>query len=256
MQIDWVTVAAQIVNFLILVWLLHRVLYRPLNRALVERAEAVRRQLAETAAARHEAEAEAAAHRAAIRTVEAEREARLAEAEAEAEALRGEMTRRAHEEIAAHRAAWAEQMEEERAAFLDRLRRRAGGAFVALARNALAELSDRDLVDQIARVFARRLAALEIGERAQLAAAAEAGAAVEVLSTFPLSPEAQAIVAEAVERLIGRRDPAFRVEPELDCGVLLAVGARHVGWTLGEHLDAFEDEIARLLDSAAPEPAA
>ncbi|MER2603590.1 MAG: F0F1 ATP synthase subunit B, partial [Candidatus Competibacter phosphatis] len=29
MQIDWFTVAAQIVNFLLLVWLLKRFLYRP-----------------------------------------------------------------------------------------------------------------------------------------------------------------------------------------------------------------------------------
>ena len=42
MQIDWITIVAQIVNFLVLVWLLNRVLYRPLSRALDERAAAVR----------------------------------------------------------------------------------------------------------------------------------------------------------------------------------------------------------------------
>jgi flagellar biosynthesis/type III secretory pathway M-ring protein FliF/YscJ len=51
-QIDWVTVAAQIVNFLVLVWLLQRVLYRPLTRALKEREEEVKRSLREAESAR------------------------------------------------------------------------------------------------------------------------------------------------------------------------------------------------------------
>ena len=37
MQIDWLTVAAQIVNFLVLVWLLQRFLYRPITDAMARR---------------------------------------------------------------------------------------------------------------------------------------------------------------------------------------------------------------------------
>ena len=46
-------------------------------------------------------------------------------------------------------------------------------------------------------------------------------------------------------------DIEFRDEPGLECGVVLAIGSRHVGWTLGEHLDALEDDVARLLDARA-----
>ena len=40
MQIDWITVAAQIVNFLVLVWILQRLLYRPVTRAMARRKAA------------------------------------------------------------------------------------------------------------------------------------------------------------------------------------------------------------------------
>lgn len=252
MQVDWVTVAAQIVNFLILVWLLQRVLYRPLTRALKAREEEVQRSLREAEAARDGADVEAAAHREALRTLEEEREARLAAVEEEAEALRAEMTETARGELAERRAGWQAQLEDEKASFLDRLRRRAGEAFVTLARHALLEMADEDLVDRIARVFARRLAALDAEEQKHLKSAAGREEAALVLSSFPLSPEARTLVAGAVGRVL-QKDVAvdFREEADLECGIVLAIGSRHIGWTLGEHLDALENDVAGLLEVRA-----
>ena len=70
--------------------------------------------------------------------------------------LRAEMTEKARGELAKRRAAWQAQLEDEKAAFLDRLRRRAGEAFLTLARRALADMADEDLVNRIAHVFASR----------------------------------------------------------------------------------------------------
>jgi F-type H+-transporting ATPase subunit b len=251
-QIDWVTVAAQIVNFLVLVWLLQRVLYRPLTRALKAREEEVQRSLRDAEAARETADNEAEAHRAALRALEDARHTRLAAAEEEAEALRAEMTEKARGELAKRRADWQAQLEDEKAAFLDRLRRRAGEAFVTLARRALADMADEDLVDRIAHVFARRLSALDPEEQKHLKSAARREEAPLILSSFPLSSEARALIAEAVGRAVERHvDIDFHEEPGLECGVVLAIGSRHVGWTLGEHLDALEDDVGRLLDARA-----
>lgn len=252
MQIDWVTVVAQIVNFLVLVWLLQRVLYRPLTRALKEREEEVTRSLREAESARKTAETEAGAHRHALKALENERHAHLKAVEEEAKALQVEMTRKAHGEIAQRRAGWQAQLVEEKAAFLDRLRRRAGEAFLTLARRALAEMADEDLVDRIAHVFARRLSALDIDEKKHLRSAAGREERLSIRSSFPLSPAARALVAEAVGGVLEREVSIdFREEPDLECGVVLAIGSRHVGWTLGEHLDALEADVARLLDVRA-----
>lgn len=250
MQIDWVTVAAQIVNFLVLVWLLQRVLYRPLTRALKAREDEVSRSLREAESAKETARTEAEAHRHALRELEDSRSARLAAVEEEAARLHAEMTKKARGELAQRRAAWQAQLEDEKSAFLDRLRRRAGEAFVTLARRALADMADEDLVDRIARVFARRLCALDPEEQKHLKSAARREEAPLILSSFPLSPEAQALIAEAVRHAVERHvDIDFRDEAGLECGVVLAIGSRHVGWTLGEHLDALEDDVARLLDA-------
>ena len=50
MLVDWFTVAAQALNFLVLAWLLKRFLYRPVLDAIDAREAAVARQLAEAEA--------------------------------------------------------------------------------------------------------------------------------------------------------------------------------------------------------------
>jgi len=55
LQIDWLTVAAQIVNFLVLIWLLQRFLYKPITNAMRRREERIEDRLAEAKEAREEA---------------------------------------------------------------------------------------------------------------------------------------------------------------------------------------------------------
>lgn len=227
-------------------------LYRPLTRALKAREEEVNRSLREAESARRIAETEAEAHRHALKLLENERHARLKAVEEEAQALRAEMTREAHGEIARRRAGWQAQLEEEKAAFRDRLRWRAGQAYIAFARRALAEMADEDLVDRIAGVFARRLAALGVDEKNHLRSASAHEEKVSVRSTFPLSAKARKSISEAVRDVLEREVSIdFREEPDLEYGVVLAIGSRHVGWTLGEHLDALEADVSRLLDVRA-----
>lgn len=102
MQISWWTFALQVVNFLVLVWLLQRFLYRPVRDILEKRKQLAAQAFAEASnakkeaeAARHhyeEARAELAQERqtmldAAHRSIEAERTKRLEEARQEAEKL-------------------------------------------------------------------------------------------------------------------------------------------------------------------------
>lgn len=55
MLIDWFTVIAQVVNFLILVWLLKRFLYQPILNAIDAREQRVATELADADAKMNEA---------------------------------------------------------------------------------------------------------------------------------------------------------------------------------------------------------
>src|SRR5450631_3657146 len=57
MLIDWFTVGAQILNFLVLVWLLKRFLYKPILNAIESREKRIAAELAAAAATMSAAEA-------------------------------------------------------------------------------------------------------------------------------------------------------------------------------------------------------
>ncbi len=116
MQIDWWTLALQTVNFLIVVWLLSRFLYRPVRRIIEEReaadralaedatrkaevAETTRKdyeqKLADFAEAQRKEDAEFHAH------LKQERQEQLDAAQREAEAIRAEARKRADNELSA-----------------------------------------------------------------------------------------------------------------------------------------------------------
>src|ERR1700675_2768575 len=58
MLIDWFTVIAQVVNFLILVWLMKRFLYRPILNAIDAREKRIAKELADADAKKAEAQKE------------------------------------------------------------------------------------------------------------------------------------------------------------------------------------------------------
>ena len=58
MLIDWFTVVAQAINFLLLVWLLKRFLYKPILQAIDDREKRIATQLQEAGATKEDAEKE------------------------------------------------------------------------------------------------------------------------------------------------------------------------------------------------------
>jgi F-type H+-transporting ATPase subunit b len=90
----------QLVNFLILLAVLYRLLYRPLMGALEGRTAAIRQQLAEAQAAREEAQRQLAAMEERIRTAQAEAQALRERAQREAAELRERLSAEARQEAA------------------------------------------------------------------------------------------------------------------------------------------------------------
>jgi len=104
MQIDWWTFGLQGINFLILVWLLRRFLYRPVTEIIQKRRQLSEQAFAEAAAKTSEAEAVRQQHEQAIAAFKAERQSMLEQLQKEARAERTkilEQTQREVEELLA-----------------------------------------------------------------------------------------------------------------------------------------------------------
>jgi F-type H+-transporting ATPase subunit b len=71
MSIDWITVAAQIANFLVLIWLLKRFLYRPILDGIDAREAEIKARMQEAAEAEALAKTTEASYRAQIEAMHA-----------------------------------------------------------------------------------------------------------------------------------------------------------------------------------------
>ena len=252
MQIDWLTVAAQIVNFLALVWLLQRFLYRPITDAMARREERIEARLAEARDARARVEAEAGQLREKQERLEASREEVLRAAREEAEDLRKQMEDDLRKEMEARRQTWEAHLDEARDDFAKRLRQRAGHQVVHIVGRVLKDYAGSDLAGQVAGTFVHRLANLDAEARDKLkAAAGRASGPVRIESSVPLKPASRGQITRAAHAHIA---PDIEVEygedDDLLLGLRLTVGEQSVEWSATRFLSRLETTLDEVIDSS------
>jgi len=251
--IDWFTIVAQVVNFLILVLLLRRFLYGPIVKAMQEREDRIRDRLQAAEAEHREAEEVKATYRARRRELDERQDRLLAEAREAADARRKELMDRARLEVEEAQSHWREAVRRERELFLSELRMRTGQEVVTIARRALSSLADAELEGQMVRVFLRRLRESEPEQRRAVTdAVRDAGRGVVVRSAFHLPDPKRSEVAAAVSELLEADVPLqFVTQADLVAGIELDAGSYRVAWSLDEHLASLEQDMAEMLADEA-----
>ena len=250
MEIDLFTTIAQVVNFLILLFLLKYLLYGRITKAMDERKERIASELNDAAMKKKEAEEEAALYRKKTEELEEEAEERLRQAERDAELHKKELMKDVRQEVDQRKAKWLESVERQKQSFLRQLRIRSGEQVFAAARQVLKDLAGVELEQQIVKTFADRIDHLsekEKGAIADFARMSQKG--IAVLSSFDMPRKTQQIITKAVQNQIGKKtEMTFQTSPDLVCGIELRVGDRRISWNLDSYLNLLEDEIVRTLE--------
>ncbi len=249
MLIDWTTVIAQIINFLILVLLLRRFLYGPIIQAMEEREAKIRNSLEEARRKEEEAGAEIERYQQKSAEMERRRGEMLREAEEEATELRKKLQREARAEVEESRDRWRKALDDEKDAFLRELRQRVGHETYQVIRQALADLADAGLEERMVRIFLSRLEAMPDAERAAVGEAlGDSGQAISINSAFELTKEARAALGEAVtNHFPNGAQPQFRTLPHLICGIELVTPGYRLAWSIRSYLDDLETQLAAAL---------
>lgn len=257
MELDWFTLTAQIINFLVLVWLLKRFLYGRIIQAMNEREAKIAHRLEDAARMRAEAEREAELFRTRNRELEEQREQWLTRAREEAEAYRQQLMEAARKEVEAAQAQWLESLERERQELLRELRERLGQQVFAFARHALKELANAELEGQMLKVFVERLQSLAPTERdALIAAVRNSDSQIDVRTAFPVLPEVRECLSRSLrEQLDDNLDVRFTTVPELICGVELQADSHRLTWNLDSYFEGLEAQVFDLLEERAQKDA-
>ena len=149
MPIDWFTVIAQAINFLILVWLLQRFLYKPILHAIDEREKGIANQLADAEAKKAEAQHELDDFRHKNETFDQGRAALLKNATDEAKAERQRLVDEARKDADALRAKRQEGLRTEQQNLSQDIVRWTQKEVFAIAKKTLSDLAATSLEERM-----------------------------------------------------------------------------------------------------------
>ncbi|MCX7982994.1 MAG: hypothetical protein N2572_08820 [Syntrophales bacterium] len=250
MHIDWFVFSAQIVNFLILVYLLKRFLYGRIVQAMDRREGMIVSRFEEAERLRKEAENLAALYEEKNRLLAEKQEELINQMVQAAEAKKKELLEKARADVDAIKSRWQETLRKEKESFLQDLSQRVGRQTYAIARRILAAMADEELEERMAKVFIRKLKETSAEEKDRLQEAVkQSGGRIVVQSAFPIPEPLQKEIVDIFADLIPGIKPELRFEilEEAVAGIELRTHGYKLAWSIGDYLENLEETFTRAL---------
>lgn len=257
MLIDWFTVGAQALNFLILVWLLKRFLYKPILDAVDAREQLIAAELADADAKKAEAQKQREAFEQKNQAFDRQRAALMTQATNEAKAERQRLLDDAKKAADALSARRQEMLQSDALRLDEALCRRTQREVFAIARKALTDLASDSLEERVVEVFIGRLSAQDEKARDDLAAALKTTPGSALLrSAFDLPAAQRAALQQALEKTFPGIGPVrFETAPDLVSGIELTANGQKIAWSISDYLLSLQKGVDALLkQKAAPAP--
>jgi F-type H+-transporting ATPase subunit b len=244
MTVSWWTIALQAINFLVLVWLLHRFLYRPALAVMARRRQLVEEAMGEAEQAKQAADAEKDAYRARETELDESRQTLLSRAHAEIADDRERVLAEAHEQAENLLSETRRQLDEERRVALAAVKGEVADLARTMATKLLTRLTEAPdtgtaLADLALASMSSHLEELPEDERATLAEdLTNASEALCVTTTRELDAASrerwQAMLTERLGRSVV---PTFRADPALIGGAELRFPHAVISLTWADQLD-------------------
>lgn len=243
MELDWTTFGLEILNFLVLVWVLKRLLYKPVLKVIADRRAEIENRLSEANTLRKDAQA-----------LREQYENRQAEWSREKEMVWHRMVEEVSAEktrlLAALQHSLEQEREKARALEVQRLAdltRQAEDAAIAqggrFAARLLGRLAGAELEAKLVEVLLEDLHRIPDERRDAIrTACAKADVSAIVTSAHVLSQSHRTSLLEALQSLLGQPISCeWREDEDLMAGIRLSLGPWMLGANLQDELKAFSE---------------
>jgi len=248
MLIDWFTVGAQALNFVILVWLMKHFLYKPILDAIDTREKRVAAELADADAKRAEAQKDRDEFQHKNEEFDQQRAALLSQATSEAKTERQRLLEEARQAADALSAKRQETLRNDAQSVNQAIRRRTQQEVFAIARKTLTDLATTSLEERLSDVFIRRLREVDDQAKAGLASSLKTASEPAIVrSAFDLPVEQRSAIQDAINKTFSA-DIRIRFEtaPDLVSGIELVTSGQKVEWSIAGYIAALEKGVGEL----------
>jgi F-type H+-transporting ATPase subunit b len=250
MLIDWFTVGAQAVNFLILVWLLKRFLYKPVLAAIDEREKRITTELQNADQKKAEALKEQTDFLHKNDEFQRQRLGLLVEATNAAKAERDRLLEAVRKDSEDLRSKSKKALHDELDELNQNIETLAVLEVFSIARKTLVDLADTSLEERVTDAFVHRLHDMNGQQKASLTASHHsAPGPVLVCSAFELAAPQKMAIEKTVRPIFGEAiGIEFQIRPDLISGIELTANGQKIAWSIADYLTSLKDSISGLLE--------
>ena len=254
MEIDWWTFAAQIINLIILLFLLRKFLYIPVLKAVETRQKMIADALQKADDARQKAQKnkeenhekssipDPGSCEQRLAQIEVQKQQILVEANAKAEDFAQKLMQEAKEQYQAAVAGWQNKVLGEQKAFEVAMQNLIAEYFAKFADSALTQMADVHLNDLVFAKFMEKLQA----EKEHLSVIFGGQEKFIIHTAQPLSDENLHIIKHFLQENAGISSVAeFTIDLNsgLICGVAVEAGGQQISWHLADYMQQFQQQL-------------
>jgi len=251
MQINWFTVLAQILNFLILVWLLRRFLYKPILNAIDEREKKIESQLKDADNRESVAKKEQDEFKKKNEQFDQEKKERMDKAVAETNVERDKLMEIARNKAAELRVKLQRSLSEMQENLNHDIAQKTQQEVFAIARKTLADLASQSLEEQSTTLFIKRINDLKKDEKQQFIKSFKSESSpILIESAFDLPKKQQTEISNAVTEILGTETHfQYKTAPEIISGIELTSNSYKVAWSISEYLNSLRKDISEIVNT-------
>ncbi|KIA86012.1 F0F1 ATP synthase subunit B family protein [Kaistella jeonii] len=246
MKIDWFTVIAQVINFLILVWLLKKFLYKPILYAVNEREKKISAELKDAAAKKTDAQKEQDDFKKKNDDFDTNKKELIDKAVADANVEKEKLITAAKADANALGTSMEKEFKEKQDQDKKDIAQNTQKQIFSITRKALTELASVSLEAQSVDAFIKHLNAATKEEKKKFIDAFKVNAnAILVRSAFDLPEKLQSDITDAVNELLNTKtNLKFKTAPELISGIELSTDGYKIEWSFSEYLNELQKNIS------------
>jgi F-type H+-transporting ATPase subunit b len=253
MQIDWFTFVAQIVNFLILIWLLKKFLFGPVQNVMKKRENEINSRLEEAKNRLEEAEKKADEYQTRIEEFDEQKEDLMKEARKNAESQKKELIRQARSEVEKLSEKWKESVQLEKDSFLNEFEKKVFQKILDVVEDVISDLAGGRLEEQAINKFLENIKRMNENDRTTLSQAAR-NSHVTVHTAFKLQENAQKRISEEIENLVSEKTECrFETDSSLGFGIELRTNGWKLGWSMKSYVEDMLTELDNFLEKQTEE---
>ena len=251
MKINWFTVIAQIINFLILVWLLKKFLYKPVLDAIDEREKKIVAKLEDAEAKKEEARKEQDEFTEKNKQFDQQKKELMDKAIAETKVEKDKLLEDARNDADIFHAKQQKINDDMQETLKKDLATKTQQEVFDITRKALSDLASVSLEEQMAKLFVTRLEELKDEKKKQFTDAFESVSKPLIIqSAFELQKKQQDELKIKVHEILGKETALqFKTAPEIISGIELTANGYKLSWSIAAYLNSLQNSISETVQN-------